>query len=137
MNVRKVFEDHNGVCVLPGHDVHHVVPLRLGGNNEPSNLVVLLRSDHAKAHFELYATHGDFRDLCAAYMLAGRTEEAVKQAAAAGGKAAARNRMESGGKTGFQLMESTRMLAIASKAGRVGGLLQKTRNLFMNLLKLS
>ena len=41
---------------------HHILPVRLGGTEEESNLVYLTIREHAEAHLKLYEEHGDFSD---------------------------------------------------------------------------
>jgi len=50
------------VNLLEGFHKHHIVPKHLGGDDSPSNLVLLHPYDHAIAHFvrwKMYGTHGD------------------------------------------------------------------------------
>lgn len=67
-----------------------MLPKRLGGNDDLDNLIALTRSDHSKAHFELYEKHGDHKDLCVAYWLCGNHKEGRRAAARAGGIAGGR-----------------------------------------------
>lgn len=128
-NTRKMYEEHHGICVLPGVDIHHELPLRHGGKHEVSNLVALWRDEHAKAHLELYERFGDPRDLCASYMISGRTEEAALLASSMGGKASQIAKRERGEANGFQLFTPERRREIAAAAGRIGGAVQKEQGI--------
>ena len=130
-NTRKMYEEHYGVCVLPGVDIHHVIPLRHGGQHEVSNLVPLWRDEHAQAHMDLYEKFGDPRDLCASYMIAGRTEEAALIASSMGGKASQVAKKERGELNGFQAFSAEKRKRVAAKAGAIGG--AKQRDLGMGI----
>ena len=45
---RAILEDHLGVIIPPGYDVHHKDENSM--NNDPSNLVMLLKADHMRLH---------------------------------------------------------------------------------------
>lgn len=124
-NTRKLYEEHYNVIVPPGFDVHHKIPLRHGGTHTVGNLEVLARDVHALAHLELYNTYGDVRDLCAYYMLSGRTEAALQLACSRGGLESQRRKKLRGDLNGFQLFSPERRKEIASKAGKIGGTRQK------------
>lgn len=124
-NTRKMYEKHFNLKVLPGVDVHHRLPLRHGGKHEVDNLVLLFRDEHAQAHLDLYEKYGDPRDLCASYMISGRTEEAAFVASSMGGKASQIAKRERGDLNGFQLFSPERMREITSKAGSIGGAKQR------------
>lgn len=50
------------VGLLEGFHKHHLLPLHLGGTDDPSNLVLLHPHDHVIAHFvrwKMYGTDGD------------------------------------------------------------------------------
>lgn len=128
-NTRRMYEQHHGVTLLPGVDVHHKLPLRHGGKHEVSNLVALWRDEHAKAHLDLYEQFGDPRDLCAYYMIAGRTQEAAFLASSMGGKASQAAKRERGEANGFQLFSPERRREVAAAAGRIGGTVQKERGI--------
>lgn len=124
-NTKKMYEEHHQVVVPDDYDVHHILPVRLGGTHEMSNLTVLHRLDHSEAHMELYRIYGDVKDLCAAHMIAGRTVEAKLAAASKGGLVGHENRRARGDLTGFQLMSEARRKEVAAKAGEVGGTRQR------------
>lgn len=57
---------------------HHVIPKRLGGTDDPSNLIELETLDHAQRHKELWAIYGQQADFIAWKALSGQigSEEA-------------------------------------------------------------
>lgn len=124
-NTRKLYEDHHGIKLPKTLAVHHILPPRLGGSHDISNLVALTRDEHIAAHLKLYEEHGDVRDLCASYMLRGLSHEARKVAAAAGGRAGHVAMKARGQKNGFQLQPKKRMIEIAKAAGAIGGRVQR------------
>jgi len=52
--------------------IHHILPKHRGGSDEPSNLIELSISEHAKAHKTLWAQHGHIEDFIAWKCLSGR-----------------------------------------------------------------
>ena len=124
-NTKKIYEEHYGVVIPDEYEVHHVLPVRLGGTHDIGNLTVLHQEDHALAHLELYERFGDPRDLCAYYMISGRDHEAHLAACAMGGRASQVAKKERGELNGFQLFDEEKRKAIASKAGSIGGKKQK------------
>lgn len=123
-NTRKIYEDHHKVSVLPDFHVHHKLPVRLGGDHSPENLVALTKDEHVKAHLDLHENYGDPRDLCAAHMIGGFSREAHLIAAGMGGRASQVLKRENNIPNGFQLFSPEKRKAIASKAGRVGAATQ-------------
>jgi hypothetical protein len=65
---------------------HHIIPKHMGGSDDPSNLVILTREEHAQEHLKLYKKHGKKEDLGAYYLLTGQTDAAMKIACSLGGK---------------------------------------------------
>lgn len=124
-NTKKLYEDYYKVKVPEGYEVHHILPVRLGGTHDIENLTAIHESDHALAHLRLFETHGDPRDLCAYHMISGRNHEAHLVACAAGGRASQIGKKERGELNGFQLFDEGRRKAIASKAGSIGGTKQR------------
>lgn len=124
-NTKKLYEEHYGVVIPDGYEVHHILPERLGGTHDISNLTVLYQDDHALAHLELYERLGDYRDLCAYHMISGRDHEAHLVACAMGGKASQIAKKERGDLNGFQLFDQEKRKAVAAKAGRIGGTKQR------------
>lgn len=124
-NTKKLYEEHHNVIIPDEYEVHHVLPVRLGGTHDVSNLTVLHQEDHAMAHFELYEKFGDPRDLCAYHMISGRNREAHLAACAMGGRASQVAKKERGDLNGFQLFDEAKRKAIAAKAGAIGGAKQK------------
>ena len=123
-NTRKVYEEHYKVSVLKGYEVHHILPIRLGGTHDPDNLVILTLEEHSKAHLQLYERYSDVLDLYASYMIAGRKIEAHRLYCSMGGKEAQRRFRERGDLIGFQKMSVNRRKEVASNAGRIGGRVQ-------------
>lgn len=124
-NTKKIYEEHYGVVIPDEYEVHHILPVRLGGTRDIENLTVLHQEDHALAHLELYERFGDSRDLCAYYMISGRDHEAHLAACAMGGRASQVAKKERGELNGFQLFDEEKRKAVASKAGSIGGKKQK------------
>lgn len=124
-NTKKLYEEHYGVVVPDDYEVHHILPVRLGGTHDIRNLTVLFKDDHALAHLELYQTFGDVRDLCAYHMISGRDQEAHLAACAAGGRASQIAKKARGEANGFQLFSPERRAEIAAKAGQIGGARQR------------
>lgn len=121
VNVRKVYEKHFNVRLPDGIEVHHVLPIRLGGTNDVSNLIALSLEKHKQAHLDLYAKYGDYRDLCAYHLIGGNFSEAQKIAASNGGKAAAKMFKETGRPQGFQSFDAEFQRKCASDGGKIGG----------------
>ena len=124
-NARKIYEKHRGVKVPQGMEVHHTLPRRLGGTDDPSNLELLTQAEHKAAHMKLYEEHGDFRDLCAYHMIGSNFSEAQMVAASNGGKAAAKMFKDTGRSQGFQLFDPEQMRQAASAGGKEGGAKQR------------
>lgn len=124
-NTKKLYEEHYGVTIPDDYEVHHVLPERLGGTHDISNLTVLHWTDHALAHLELYEKFGDPRDLCAYHMISGRNRDAHLVACSMGGKKSQEAKKARGESNGFQLFDEAKRKAVASKAGSIGGSKQK------------
>ena len=69
-----------------GYELHHKIPIHMGGSNNISNLTILSKECHADAHLKLYEQYGNFRDLCAYYMIGYNFSEAHRVSASEGGK---------------------------------------------------
>lgn len=54
---------------------HHIIPRHMGGSDDPSNLIELSVEEHAQAHIKLYEQYGKKEDLCAYYMLSGKSQD--------------------------------------------------------------
>lgn len=121
VNTRKLYERHHQVTLSETLQVHHKLPLRLGGTDDISNLEALTAEEHSKAHLDMYKTYGDVRDLCAHYMILGMGSEALKASASRGGKASARYFKSRGLPMGFQDFDPAKQKACASAGGKIGG----------------
>jgi hypothetical protein len=53
---------------------HHIIPRHAGGNDEPSNIVLLTVEEHAEAHKKLWEEHGRIQDKLAWLMLSKQIE---------------------------------------------------------------
>lgn len=102
---------------------HHIIPRHMGGSDDPSNLVELSVEEHSQAHLKLYEQHGKKEDLCAYYMLSGRSQdpEFKKMVCSLGGNALAKKRKESGEKWGFSLMNPDDLFHMQSNNGKKQG----------------
>lgn len=134
-NTRKMYEKHHDVKVPAGSDVHHILPPRLGGKHDVENLIVLTWAKHSQAHFDLFDKHGDPKDLCAAYMISGRNEEAHLVACAIGGRKSQKMKRIRGEKNGFQLFNKSKRKRVASKAGSIGGAKQRDLGIGIHVSK--
>jgi hypothetical protein len=78
--------------------IHHIIPKHMGGTEDPTNLIELSVEEHAQAHLKLYETYGKKEDLCAYYMLSGKSQdpEFKKLVCSLGGKASYNRRKELG-----------------------------------------
>ena len=67
---------------------HHILPKRLGGTDDPSNIVELTIAEHADAHNLLYSIHKDPFDKLAELALLGMLsqEEIIQQKLSLAGK---------------------------------------------------
>lgn len=124
-NTKKIYEETYNLLVPDGYAVHHVLPVRLGGNHSADNLVALTIAEHADAHMQLYLEHGDVRDLCAHHMILGWNDEAHALACSMGGKAASIAKKARGQLNGFQEFSPERRREVAAKAGKIGGTKQR------------
>lgn len=102
---------------------HHIIPKHMGGSNDPSNLIELSVEEHSQAHLKLYEQHGKKEDLCAYYMLSGKSQdpEFKKMVCSLGGNALAKKRKESGEQWGFSLMNPDDLFNIQSANGKLQG----------------
>lgn len=58
----------------PNSHIHHIIPIHMGGTNDPENLIELTIEQHAEAHRLLYKKYGYVEDLVAWNCLSGKTE---------------------------------------------------------------
>lgn len=85
MSVRKIWEAFNGK-IPTGYEIHHKTPKHAGGTDEIDNLEMLTVEEHKAAHLQRYHDFGNFRDLCAYYMICHNFTEAHKISSGAGGR---------------------------------------------------
>lgn len=102
---------------------HHIIPRHMGGSDDPNNLIELSIEEHSQAHLKLYEQYGKKEDLCAYYMLSGRSQdpEFKKMVCSLGGTALYKKRTESGEKWGFSLMNPDELFQIQSNNGKMQG----------------
>lgn len=84
-SLRKRWEQMTGESLL-GFELHHIIPRHNGGGDNFENLQKLTKEEHQQIHLDLYEKTGNFRDLCAYYLLTGRYSEAQLLACSNGGK---------------------------------------------------
>jgi len=86
MNYRKKYILEYGTPPK-GHEIHHKLPIRLGGSHDISNLEAVDRETHSNRHLKLYEKSGDIKDLTSHYLLRGEYPPELRQKIAAiGGK---------------------------------------------------
>jgi hypothetical protein len=105
---------------------HHIIPKHMGGTDDQKNLIELSVKEHAQAHLELYEKYGKKEDLCAYYMLSGKSQdpEFKKLVCSLGGKGSYNKRKELGVAHlpffGKKLTEEEKK-DICSKGGKIQG----------------
>lgn len=77
---------------------HHIIPKHMGGTDDPSNLIDLTVEEHSQAHLKLYEQYGKKEDLCAYYMLSGKSQdpEFKRLVCSLGGQASYKRRKDLG-----------------------------------------
>lgn len=122
VNTRKLYLEHHG-SIPENTEIHHILPLRLGGSDSVENLVALSLEDHRQAHLDLFHKYGDFRDLCAYHMIGSNFSEATLIAASNGGTKAIKKFKETGfpENFGFQNIDPRVQRALAVEGGKIGG----------------
>jgi len=126
-NIRKLYEEFHNIKIPKGCELHHIIPHHSGGNNEMSNLIHLTSEEHQNAHLQLYKKFGNFRDLCAYYMIGYNFSEAHRISSSNGGKIGgiiARDK-----KLGIHTLDKNKKTMWGKKGGVVGGKLQYENNL--------
>lgn len=86
---------------MPSHFMkhkHHIIPKHMGGSDDPTNIIELTVEEHSQAHLKLYEQYGKKEDLCAYYMLSGKSQdpEFKKMVSSLGGKGSYKKRKEKG-----------------------------------------
>src|SRR3990167_8023893 len=84
-NLRAQYELSFGK-IEDGKELHHVVPWYAGGTDEWYNIIALTPEEHQRAHMDRWEKFGDFRDLCAYYMIGYNFTEAHRISSSVGGK---------------------------------------------------
>jgi general stress protein YciG len=121
MNIRKKYEYYHGIKLDENIEVHHILPKHSGGTDDIENLVAISKDEHADIHLQRYKETGNFRDLCAYYMIGYNFSEAHKISSSEGGKIGGKKVYES--KVGIFRNEEDRKLW-ASIGGKIGGKVQ-------------
>jgi len=95
----------------------------MGGSDDPSNLIELSVEEHSQAHLKLYEQYGKKEDLCAYYMLSGKSQDPKfkKLVCSLGGTALAKKRKHSGERWGFALMNPDDLFKMQSANGKLQG----------------
>ena len=111
---------------MPNHFMkhkHHIIPKHMGGSDDPSNIIELTVEEHSRAHLKLYETYGKKEDLCAYYMLSGKSQdpEFKKMVSSLGGTSAAKKRKDRGESWGFSIMNPDELFKIQSANGKLQG----------------
>lgn len=125
MNLREKYEKHHNV-VLGDMEIHHIIPKHAGGTDDIENLVALYKDEHAQTHLKRYEETGDFRDLCAYYMIGYNFTKAHSVSSSEGGKIGGNKVYKN--KTGIFRNEEERR-TWASMGGKVGGKIQAERGI--------
>jgi len=82
---RKQWEQENGK-IEEGYHLHHIIPKYAGGTDDLDNLILVTKEEHQKLHLERYNEFGDFRDLCAYYVIGSEFEKCRKEQCSSAGK---------------------------------------------------
>ncbi len=124
-NCKKIWEEAYGK-VPKGYEVHHIIPKHNGGEDVLENLEIVTKEQHKERHMDLYHKHGNFKDLCAYYMIGYNFTEAHKISSSNGGKIGGKKVYETGVGI-FRSDEDRRVWAAAG--GKVGGAVQRDKKL--------
>jgi hypothetical protein len=120
--LRKRYEEHYGKIPL-GRELHHLLPWYAGGTDDWSNLVALTPEEHMAAHYARWRELGDFRDLCAYYMIGYNFSEAHRISSSEGGKRGGMVVLKKA--VGICTNDLKKRSEWASLGGKVGGRVQK------------
>jgi hypothetical protein len=119
-NAKKIYESVFGK-IPDGYEIHHILPKHAGGTDDIENLIAVSPYEHAQLHLERYEKHGDFRDLCAYYMIGYNFSEAHKISSSEGGKIG--GKIVRSKQVGIFRSEEDRKIW-ASMGGKIGGKIQ-------------
>ena len=125
-NARRLYERINGK-IPSGYEVHHVLPTFAGGKDEIGNLIIVTKEEHMSMHYERWQKFGDFRDLCAYYMIGYNFTEAHKISSSQGGKIGGNIVKEK--RIGILVDDDGLRRKWASMGGKVGGKVQKEKGI--------
>jgi hypothetical protein len=124
-DTHKIWNKVNGP-VPDGHEIHHIIPKHAGGEDIVENLEAVTPTQHAERHLTRYKETGDFRDLCAYYMIGYNFTEAHRISSSNGGKVGGKKVYNTG--VGIFRSEADRKVW-ASMGGKVGGIVQRDNKL--------
>jgi hypothetical protein len=124
--LRKKYEEHYGKIPL-GREIHHLLPWYAGGTDDWSNLVALTAEEHMAAHYARWKEMGDFRDLCAYYMIGYNFSESHRISSSEGGKIGGMVVLRKA--VGICTNDVKKRRGWASLGGKVGGKIQKKMGL--------
>lgn len=116
-NAKKIYESVFGK-IPDGYEIHHILPKHSEGKDNIENLIAVSAFEHAKMHLERYQKYGDFRDLCAYYMIGYNFSEAHRLSSSEGGKKG--GHIVKNNKIGIFRSNEERLLW-ASMGGKIGG----------------
>jgi hypothetical protein len=85
-NLRKKYIKFYGKNIPKDYEIHHIIPIHAGGNNDYDNLIPVSKKMHKTLHLDRYNKYKDFRDKVAYYMIGYNFTKAHKITASEGGK---------------------------------------------------
>lgn len=127
---REIYIDYHGK-IPKDYEIHHKIPIRMGGTDDIENLEALPRYKHALRHKKLYEEYGDVRDLCAYYMLSGKFDR--KSQSSIAGKIGGQKTYEE--KLGIHNYTPEIKSEWCRKAGKIGGMVQVKKKIGIHGIK--